>query len=158
MVGNSHSAIVPASARRGKGKQQKPRKCMVQDQILPFLFLRAKQLTTCSWAKEYSKKMVKLASFISYLQELLKYKDNSLLKRLELWKKIMERLGYLFDTLEGETPLLQYELIHISQLLSATKEDRYFSEIKVQSQKVEIKGGGFWCCRNVVNEEGGYFQ
>jgi len=58
--------------------------------------------------------MVKLASFISYLQELLKYKDNSLLKRLELWKKIMERLGYLFDTLEGETPLLQYELIHIS--------------------------------------------
>jgi len=57
--------------------------------------------------------MVKLASFISYLQELLKYKDNSLLKRLELWKKIMERLGYLFDTLEGETPLLQYELVHI---------------------------------------------
>jgi len=57
--------------------------------------------------------MVKLASFISYLQELLKYKDNSLLKRLELWKKIMERLGYWFDTLEGETPLLQYELVHI---------------------------------------------
>jgi len=57
--------------------------------------------------------MVKLASFISNLQELLKYKDNSLMKRLELWKKIMERLGYLFDTLEGETPLLQYELVHI---------------------------------------------
>ena len=71
-------------------------------------------MTTCSWNKHYSKKMLKIVSFISYLQELLKYKNNPLQKRLELWKKIMERLGYLFDTLEDETPLLQYELTHIA--------------------------------------------
>ena len=71
-------------------------------------------MTTCNWNKHYSKKMLKIVSFISYLQELLKYKNNSLQKRLELWKMIMERLGYLFDTLEDETPLLQYELTHIA--------------------------------------------
>lgn len=100
--------------------------------------------------------MGKVASFINFLQELLKYKDNSLLKRLELWKKIMERLGYLFDTLGEETPLLQYELVHIAELLSSTKEDRYFSQIKVESHKIVSQGDSFWCCRNVVNEGGSF--
>ena len=62
----------------------------------------------------------------------------------------MERLTYLFDTLQNETSLLQYEIVHINQFLRHLKEDKSVSMIKVESQKIGLDNGSFWCCKNVI--------
>ena len=43
----------------------------------------------------------RVGDFVKYLWLLKNYKDNPLIKRLELWKKIMERLDYLFENMES---------------------------------------------------------
>ena len=65
----------------------------------------------------------------------------------------MERIVYLFDTFDDETPLLQYELVHISELMNATKADQLDTNIKIESHRIGSGNGkerdSFWCCKNV---------
>jgi len=69
--------------------------------VLPYLFIRAKEITNSSWSLDYPKKISRVDDFVQYLWLLKNYKDNPLIKRLELWKKIMERLDYLFENMES---------------------------------------------------------
>ena len=69
---------------------------------------------------------------------------------MELEKKIKERLAIMFDTLQRDTPLLNYELVQVVEMLNFGKEERTKSVVKVESYRVVTEQNSFWCCRNLV--------
>jgi hypothetical protein len=48
----------------------------------------------------------------------------------------MEKLMYFYGSFEQETPLLQYEIMKIAELINSTKEERGDCAIKVESHRI----------------------
>lgn len=111
---------------------------MIQDKILPFLFVRIKEYVTLSWRKDYAKKLNCLNSFIEYLLKLNKHREESMIKRMEIWKKISDKLTIIFEMVPEEDPLLQYEIHMASEGVNGIREDRCLPSIKVEGQKASI--------------------
>lgn len=94
---------------------------MIEDKILPFLFVRIKEYVNLSWRKDYEKKLNCLNSFIEYLLKLTKYREESMMKRMEMWKTISDKLSTIYGSIRDDDPILQYEIFMASEGINGVR-------------------------------------